>query len=170
MVLEPTDVALRMRLAKSRATNTRGESVSPPSSSGAGSSTMSVILTPSLWLSQGGGVLVSVEISRANFTLHSSAVAAAARLADRTRQSLPALASSDFRPRDRPKRGRCAVWWRYAVAASCGSRARHMLTLKWNYVASFCSRRRLYCRLWKCSQRVRRQRVNDECHNLNLKI
>ena len=100
-----------MRLAKSRATNTHGENVSPKTS--AGTSTMSVILTPSLWLSQGGGVLISVEISRANFTLHSSAVTAAARLADRTRQSRPALAASDFRPRERPKKMRCAVWWRY---------------------------------------------------------
>lgn len=82
LLLEPTDVALRMRLAKSRVIDRRGESVSP--ASGGGSSTISVILTPSLWLSQGGGVLISVEVSRANFTLHSSAIATAARLATRT--------------------------------------------------------------------------------------
>jgi hypothetical protein len=70
-----------MRLVKSRIIDRRGETVSPGSSGS--SSTISVILTPSLWLSQGGGVLISVELSRANFTLHSSAIATAARLAAR---------------------------------------------------------------------------------------
>ena len=81
LLLEPTDVVLRMRLVKSRVIDRRGETVSPGSSGS--SSTISVILTPSLWLSQGGGVLISVELSRANFTLHSSAIATAARLAAR---------------------------------------------------------------------------------------
>ena len=81
LLLQPTDVTLRMKLAKSRVTDRRGESVSP--GSGGSSSTISVILTPSLWLSQGGGVIISVEVSRANFTLHSSAIATIARLAAR---------------------------------------------------------------------------------------
>ena len=82
LLLEPTDLTLRMKLAKSRVTDRHGESISP--GSGAGNSTISVILTPSLWLSQGGGVLISVEVPRANFTLHSSAIATVARLATRT--------------------------------------------------------------------------------------
>jgi hypothetical protein len=78
LLLEPTDVILRMKLAKSRVIDTRGECLSHAGA--AETSTISVILTPSLWLSQGGGVLVSIEVSRANFTLPSSAVATAARL------------------------------------------------------------------------------------------
>jgi hypothetical protein len=180
MLLEPADVTLRMQLAKSRVTDRRGESVSPGSISG--SSTISVILTPSLWLSQGGGVLISVEVSRANFNLHSSAIATAVRLATRAPPlslsvdtiAVPHPFASMQEPNFRVRRlllltsgrkiarrrrdvrcggGRSGTTTiarhtshvtrhtssrhRYAVAAACGSRARHVLTLKWNHISRY---------------------------------